>query len=84
MSTLFQDTHPKMEALYIQLLKQVSATRKMEMLAELNSSVQTLALTGLRSRYPRADEGELKRKLADLLLGENLALKVYGVVNDGE
>lgn len=50
----------------------------MEMLAQLNETVRVLALSGLRSRYPRANEAELRRRLADLLLGKELADKVYG------
>ena len=79
MSVLSSDTHPKMEALQIQLWRQASPTRKMHMLAQLNASARTLALTGLRSKYPQATEAELRRKLADFLLGEELASKVYGV-----
>ena len=78
MSVLSSDTHPKMEALHIQLWRQASPTRKMQMLAQLNSSARTLALTGLRSRYPQASEAELRRRLAGLLLGEELAGKLYG------
>ena len=78
MSVLSSDTHPKMEALQIQLWRQASPTRKMHMLAQLNASVRIMALSGLRSRYPQADEAELRRRLADLLLGEELARKVYG------
>ena len=78
MSVLSSDTHPKMEALQIQLWRQASPTRKMHMLAQLNASARTLALAGLRSRYPKANEAELRRSLADLLLGEGLARKVYG------
>ena len=78
MSTLYSDTHPKMEALQIQLWRQASPTRKMNMLAQLNASARLLALTGLRSRFPTANEAELRRKLAGLLLGEELARKVYG------
>ena len=78
MTTLYSDTHPKMEALQIQLWRQASPTRKMNMLAQLNASVRLLALTGLRSQYPQATEAELRRKLADLLLGEELARKVFG------
>ena len=81
MSVLYSDTHPKMEALQIQLWRQASPTRKMEMLAQLNASVHTLALMGLRSRYPQAGEAELRRRLAGLLLGEELARKVYGDIN---
>jgi len=71
-----------MEALQIQLLRQATPARKMEMLAQLNASARTLALLGLRSRYPQAGEAELRRRLAGLLLGEGLARKVYGDIND--
>lgn len=78
MSSLYSDTDPKMEALQIELWRQASPTRKMNMLAQLNASARLLALTGLRSRFPEASEAELRRKLADLMLGEELAHKVYG------
>jgi hypothetical protein len=84
MSALYSDTDPKMEALQIQLWRQASPTRKMHMLAQLNASARTLALTGLRSRYPQASEGELRRRLADLLLGEELARKVYGEMSNAK
>jgi hypothetical protein len=84
MSTLHADTHPKMEALQIQLWRQADPTRKMNMMAQLNASARMLALSGLHSRYPQAGEPELRRKLADLLLGEELARKVYGESNDAE
>jgi len=82
MSTLFSDTHPSMEALQVRLLRQASPARKMEMLAQLNASARLLALSGLRSRYPQACEAELRRRLAGILLGEELACKVYGEVGD--
>jgi predicted component of type VI protein secretion system len=78
MSVLSSDTQPKMETLQIQLWRQASPTRKMHMLAQLNASARLLALTGLRSQYPQAGEAELRRRLAGLLLGEELARKVYG------
>jgi hypothetical protein len=78
MGVLSSDTHPKMEALQIQLWRQASPTRKMHMLAQLNASVHMLAMAGLRSRYPGASEVELRRRLADLILGEELAYKTYG------
>jgi hypothetical protein len=78
MTALYPDTHPKMEALQIQLWRQANPTKKMNMLAQLNASARMLALTGLRSQYPQANQAELRRKLADLLLGEELARKVYG------
>jgi len=84
MSALYSDTHPKMEALQIQLWREASPTRKMEMVAQLNATVQTLALAGLRSRFPNAGETELRRRLADLILGEELARKVYGEIDHAQ
>ena len=84
MTALYADTHPRMEALQIQLWRQASPTKKMNMLAQLNASARTLALTGLRAQFPQATEAELRRKLADLLLGEELARKVYGEISDAE
>lgn len=78
MTALYSDTHPQMEALQIELWRQASPTRKMHMLAQLNASARTLALAGLRSRFPNASEDELRYPIAVLLLGEELARKVYG------
>jgi predicted component of type VI protein secretion system len=80
MGTLFSDTHPTMEALQIRLWRQASPTRKMHMLAQLNASARILALAGLRSQYPQASEAELRRRLAGLLLGDELASKLYGEI----
>ena len=78
MTALYSDTHPKVEALQIALWRQASPTKKMHMLAQLNAFARLLALAGLRARYRQATEAELRRKLAELLLGEELAGKVCG------
>ena len=78
MKPYYSDTDPKIEALQIRLLRQAPSWRKMEMLVNLNGSARELALAGLRRRYPLASETELRRRLADILLGETLAAKVYG------
>jgi hypothetical protein len=78
MSGYYSDTHPKMEALLIKLLRETPAWRKMEMLTSLNASAQELTRAGLSRRYPNARDGEIHRRLADILLGDDLARKVYG------
>ena len=82
MGAYYSDTHPKMEALHIHLLRDTPPWRKMEMLAGLNRAAQNLALAGLRQRHLDASERELRRRLAGLLLGEDLARKVYGDLDD--
>ena len=78
MSTLFPDTSPEAEAVLLDLLRRAPAWRKLEMVAEMNETVRTLALSGLRSRHPGAPEEELRRRLADILLGPELAERAYG------
>jgi hypothetical protein len=82
MSTLFPDTRPEAEAVLIRLLREAPAWRKLEMMDQLNQSVKLLALVGLRKRYPNESEQKLHRRLAGLLLGEELASKVYGPMED--
>lgn len=82
MSPYYSDTDPKIEALQVQLLRAAPSWRKMEMLAGLNASARALALAGLRQRFPQAGDAELRRRLADLLLGHDLARRVYGELED--
>jgi len=49
----------------IELLRQAPAWRKLEMVGQLNRTVRTLALSGLRQRHPEATPQELRRRLAD-------------------
>ena len=78
MSTLFPDTQPEAERVLIELLRQAPPWRKLDMVGQLNRTVRTLALSGLRQRHPQASPGELRRRLADLLLGPELAARAYG------
>jgi len=83
MSALFPDTRPEAEAVLIRLLREAPPWRKLEMVDQLNQSVKLLALAGLRQRFPLDNDDRLRRRLADLLLGDELALKVYGILPEG-
>ncbi len=78
MRTLSPDTSPEAERVQIELLRQAPIWRKLAMVGQLNQTVRFLALEGLRQRYPHATPAELDRRLADLLLGPELAAQVYG------
>jgi hypothetical protein len=78
MTTLSPDTRPEAERVQIELLRLAPAWRKLHLLAQMNNTVRTLALSGLRARYPHAAPAELRRRLADLCLGPELAARVYG------
>jgi len=78
MMTLSSDTHPDIERLQIQRLRQMPAWRKMALVGEMNRTVRALALAGLRQRYPEDSPAQRQRRLADLLLGPELAARAYG------
>jgi hypothetical protein len=78
MATLSLDTHPEIERLQIRQLRQMPAWRKLALVGEMNQTVRTLALAGLRQRYPGDTPARRQRRLADLLLGPELAARAYG------
>ncbi|HLA08214.1 MAG TPA: hypothetical protein VJ022_12255 [Anaerolineales bacterium] len=77
MSVLSSDTHPKMEALQIQVIRRMPAWKKISIVNDLNETVKTLAVSGIKERHPNATPQEIHRMLAELMLGAELARKVY-------
>ena len=78
MSNLSPDTHPDVERLQIERLRGMPAWRKMALMAEMGLSVRIVALAGLRQRHPADTPARRRRRLADLLLGYELANRAYG------
>ncbi|MCX8035940.1 MAG: hypothetical protein N3D11_02575 [Candidatus Sumerlaeia bacterium] len=77
MTRLWPDTSPDVEDLLIQKLRELPAWRKPDMVGQMNDAVRTLITMGLRHRHPPAAPEQLRRAMADLLLGPELAAKVY-------
>jgi len=77
MKTLSSDTHPKAEKVLIELLRKAPCWRKLEMVSQITTTCRELALNGLRRRYPRASEEELKKRLASLVLPRELVIRAY-------
>ncbi|GJQ37353.1 MAG: hypothetical protein JETCAE01_33630 [Anaerolineaceae bacterium] len=78
MTALYSDTHPKMEALQIELIRRMPAWKKISIMDGLNETVKTLAISGIKERHPNVTPAEIQRMLAELMLGAELAQKVYG------
>ena len=75
---LHRDTAPEIETVLFKLWRETPTWRKLEMLEDLNRAARQLALAGLRRRFPDASPAVLRRHLADILLGAELAEQVYG------
>lgn len=79
---LYDDTSQDVELALVDGLRGLPPWRKLQMLAGLSSMVRELALVGLRQRHPHAGSEELQRRLADVLLGEDLASVAYGSMDE--
>lgn len=77
MPTLASDTPLDVERRQIDRLRQMPVWRKVELMCEMGQSVRALALAGLRQRYPDDTPEQRRRRLADLMLGSELASRVY-------
>jgi hypothetical protein len=78
MTTLSPDTSPEIERIQIERLRRMPTWRKMALVGDMNHAVRTLALAGLRQRHPGDTPARRYRRLADLMLGPELAARVYG------
>ena len=78
------DTSPEAEAVLLRLWRETPGRRKWELMEDMNRTARALALAGLRGRYPDASPAELRRRLADLLLGPELAAQAFGPQRDGD
>jgi hypothetical protein len=78
MRTQSIDTSPEAERVLIELLRLAPAWRKLRMVEDTNRSVKDLLLSGMRERFPQDSPAALRRRLADLWLGPELAAAAYG------
>ena len=78
MRTLAEDTDPAAERVLIELLRKATPAQKMSVVLDANRTAQALAMAGLRERHPQDSPAQLRRRLADLWLGKELAAKAYG------
>jgi hypothetical protein len=58
------DTHPEAERVQIEGLRAMTPARRIRILDELSMTVRTLALAGIRHRFPNASEGEMRLHLS--------------------
>ncbi len=74
---LTDDTTRQAEALQVQAWRGMSSVELASLIAGASRSARTLAMAGLRSRYPDASDTELIERWAVLTLGVELARAVY-------
>jgi len=75
-----QDTSPRAEARYYELLRAATPERRLGTAVALTRATRELALAGIRARFPSADEAELRIRLTVRLYGLEVARRLFGTV----
>lgn len=78
MTTRLTDTSADAERVQIEILRSMPSWRKFQLWNDLNMAMRRVALAGLNGRFPSATPQELRRRLATILLGPELATQAYG------
>lgn len=73
---LSSDTMPEAEELLFGLLGKKSPAEKLQMVCQSSATMRTLAMSGLRERYPQDTKPQLKIRLAELLYGAAVASEI--------
>jgi hypothetical protein len=76
-ATLSHDTSRHVEDIQVELWRKMSPLAKARAVSALSSSVIQLSIAGLRQRFPGATDLECRLRLARLILGHELARRVY-------
>lgn len=78
MKTRLSDTSPEAARVQLEIYRNMTAGRKLELVEDANHTARVLALAGLAQRYPDDSAERLHRRLCDLVLGPELAERAYG------
>ena len=72
------DTSEDARQVHYRVLRAMSPTRKLVLVEDANRTARRLAMAGIAMRHPEATPAERVRLLMDLVLGAELAARVYG------
>ena len=72
------DSTPEVEEILFKMWRETPSWRKWQMMDDLNQSARQIAQIGLKKRHPNASAEEIRRRLADMVLGSELADRAYG------
>ncbi len=73
-----RDTSCEAEQVQLDLIRAMPAWRKLELVNDAIQTSRQLSLAGLRERHPGEPIERLRRRLRGLVLGEEIAERIWG------
>jgi len=71
------DTSPEIEQMQIEAWRRMSPRQKADIITDLTRTALALTKIGIRDRFPNASPQEQRLRLALILLGRELAEKIF-------
>jgi hypothetical protein len=78
MSVFSADTRPETARLLLEGYRRMTAAQKLARVVDLSLASRQMAEARIRAQYPRADEREIRMRIAALTLGRDLVKRAYG------
>ncbi len=79
--TQSRDTSREAEEVLMEGYRRMEPWEKIQLVCDLSAASQELALSGIRMRYPDADEDELRMRLASLRLSPTEMREAFGWID---
>jgi len=76
--SMHADTSPSIEKIQFEFFREAPASRKLDMAGEMWKAMLLFVRSDLESLHPDASADEIRRLMADRILGPELAAKAYG------
>ena len=71
------DTDPEAERMLIELARATPDWKKLEQVEAMIKATRSLAMAGLKDRYPEASGEELRKRFAALVLDRDTVIRFY-------
>jgi hypothetical protein len=72
------DTDPEPLRILVEIARSTPVWKKFAQVSATSRTCRAFAVAGIRRRHPNANEEEVRKRLAALVLGPDLSKEVYG------
>jgi hypothetical protein len=78
MKPLSPDTTPEAQRMHYELMRRLPDWKRLSLAFEFTQAVRQLVLVDLRSRFPEADEADMRRRFIARVLPRADVIRAYG------
>jgi len=71
------DTHPEAARMQFEILRRIGPEGRARLTLEMSENMLAVAASGVRSRHPEYDEGQVQWAVKRIMLGDDLFMKAY-------